>query len=75
MSDFLSFEKMKIEGGERNSRTVYDCQIKSLLNGEIVELTAKVELPYSDKKISEIQQDIASAIHAATNPARLRRSP
>lgn len=71
----LRFERIAIEGGERQGRTSYNCFIKSLHNGKVIELTALVELPYSDKKLSEIEHEIAQAIHEATNPARLNRLP
>jgi hypothetical protein len=70
-SDFLTFERIGIEGGERPMRTSYVCLIKSILIGNVVELTARIELPHTDKKLSEIEHDIAAAIHEATNPARL----
>jgi hypothetical protein len=66
---FLTFERIEMEG--RGSNTVFVCEIKSLLNGKVVELRVRLELPHSDKMISEIQHDIASAIHEATDPARL----
>lgn len=67
---FLTFERIEMEGSGAN--TVFVCRIKSLLeNGQVVELSVRIEFPHSDKTISEIQHDIASAIHEATDPARL----
>lgn len=73
MRDFLTFERIEIEHGERGGRTAYVCRIRSLLRGLIIELDARVELPYADKKLSEIEQEVAAAIHEATNPQRLLR--
>lgn len=73
MDDFLTFERFEIEGGERQFRTAFVCRIKSLLKGDVIEMSVRIELPHSDKKLSEIQHEIAAAIHEATNPTRLRR--
>lgn len=74
MTDLIEFERIEIAGGERRGHTVYVCRIKSVLNEQLVELQVKIELPYSDKKLSEIWHEIAKAIHEATNPARLDSS-
>jgi hypothetical protein len=72
-SEFLSFEKIEIEGGQRMGHTAYACRIKSLLNDNVVELHVRVELPHSDRKLSEVEHEIATLIHKATDPTRLRR--
>jgi hypothetical protein len=72
-SDFLSFERIEIEAGKRHLHTAYVCRIKSLLNNSVIEFDVRLELPHSDKKLSEVEHEIASLIHEATNPTRLRR--
>jgi hypothetical protein len=71
---FLTFEKIEIEGGTRQSHTSYICQIKSRHDGKEINLNVQIELPHSDKTLSEIEHEIAQAIHEATNPARLNGS-
>jgi hypothetical protein len=73
--EFLSFEKIEIEGGARQRHTSYFCRIKSLHNGKEININVQIELPHSDKTLSEIEREIAQAIHEAINPARLGGSP
>jgi hypothetical protein len=71
--DFISFEKIEIEAGTRPGFTSYFCRIKSLRDDQEIDLNVQIELPHSDKTLSEIQREIAQAIHEATNPAHLNR--
>jgi hypothetical protein len=73
ISEFLSFEKIEIEAGSRKGFTSYLCRVKSLQNNKEITLNVQIELPHSDKTLSEIEREIARAIHEATNPARLVR--
>jgi hypothetical protein len=73
IGEFLSFEKIEIEAGTRNGFTSYFCRIKSFQNNKEITLNVHIELPHSDKTLSEIEREIAHAIHESTNPARLVR--
>lgn len=73
LSGFLTFEKIAMGTAQREGQTGYVCQIKSLLNGNEVEITARLELPQSERTLRQIEHEIALAIHQATNPARLRQ--
>jgi hypothetical protein len=73
LRDFLDFQKIEIEAGQRQQHTAYFCRIKSLLNSVAIDISVQIELPHSDKKLSEVEHEIAQAIHEATNPARLKR--
>jgi hypothetical protein len=75
ISEFLTFEKIEIEAGARQRHTSYVCRIKSFHDNKEINLNVRIELPHSDKKLSEIEHEIALSIHKATNPARLNQSP
>jgi hypothetical protein len=75
LKEFLDFEKIEIEAGIRQNHTSYLCRIKSYYNYKEINLDVRIELPHSDKKLSQIRYDIVLAIHEAINPALLNRSP
>jgi hypothetical protein len=75
MADFLSFERMEITAGERHGHTKYLCRIHSFMNNNQIMLDVQIELPHSDRKFSEIEREIALAIHEAINPSRLVPKP
>jgi hypothetical protein len=68
---FLSFERMEMVAGERLGRTRFACRIHSFLNNKEINMDVTIELPHSDRKVSEIEKDIALAIHEAIDPTRL----
>jgi hypothetical protein len=72
VGESIAFEKIEIEAGQRSKHTAYVCRIKSLLNGSEIVMSVRVELPHSDKKLSEVEHEILSLIHQATNPDRPR---
>jgi hypothetical protein len=69
-NEFISFEKIEIRPGAYHGFTLYSCQIKSLRGGKEIDLSVQIELPHSDKTLSEIHREIAQAIHEATDPAQ-----
>ena len=71
LADFLTFEKITIEGGSLPGNSVFHCQITSTLNGVSLKFTTSVELPYSNKTIEQIQKEVARAIHEAIDPNRI----
>jgi hypothetical protein len=71
VTEFLDFQKLEMEHGTRRGHTAYKCKIKSMFGGTVLELDVLIELPHSDKKLSEIHREIIDAIHKATNPQRL----
>jgi hypothetical protein len=71
MKDFLSFDRIEMTSGKRNGRTSFVCTVHSLLGDNEITLETSVELPHSDRKLSDIEREIAQVIHDATNPTRL----
>jgi hypothetical protein len=71
---FLSFERVEIEESRtQKGHTSYSCRIKSRRDGVVIEISAMLALPDADRKLSELQSEIALQIHEATDPARLAK--
>ena len=68
-ADFLSFERVEIEASPNSKEhTTYACRIKALNRGTVLTLHVSIDLPRADRKLSELQKEIATHIHEATNP-------